>query len=232
MEGRQVRLPRRRSLPLPRCHRRLLGLRQPDTSERDPERAVQVPQPRRVPAGGGAGDAAGDRQLPDHVPDLRHAGVRQHGGRLRAQEEQAVPVVAARGLPRLLRRRQPPHRRRAALPVGARRPPRRDLAAGHPGLPVLHVAGHHEAREGHGDVGRQLGAGEPRHGAQLRPHSREPVGARRHGPARAVLQARRVPVKLKLEAKLVCLPTEDILMPCNAVLFFLLFLREIYSVLY
>lgn len=160
-----------------------------DTSQWHPERPVQVPQPRRVPAGAGHHHAAGDHQLPDHVPDLRHAGVRQHGGRVRAQEEPAVPLVDALGLPRLLRRRQLAHRRRAALPVGARRPPRGDLAAGHPRLPVLHVGGHQEATEGHRHVERQLGAGNPRHEHKLCPRSREPLGSRGERLEGEVLQA-------------------------------------------
>jgi hypothetical protein len=160
-----------------------------DTSQWHPERPVQVPQPRRVQACAGGHHAAGHHQLPDHVPDLRHAGVRQHGGRVRAQEEPAVPMVDALGLPRLLRRGQPPRRRRAAVPVGARRPLRRDLAAGHPGLPVLHVGGDQEAAEGHRHVERQLGAGNPWHEHKPCPHSREPVGSRGERHACQVLQA-------------------------------------------
>jgi hypothetical protein len=77
-----------------------------DSSQRHAECSVQVPRPRRVPGGAEGRHAAGDHQLPDLVPDLRHAGVRQHGGRVRAQEGPTVPVVAAYGIPCLLRRRQ------------------------------------------------------------------------------------------------------------------------------
>ncbi|KAG2568000.1 hypothetical protein PVAP13_7NG284400 [Panicum virgatum] len=194
VEGRQGSLRHRCALLLPPGHRWLLGLRKPDPSERHPERPVQVPQPRCVPAGAGDHHAAGDHQLPDHVPDLRHARVRQHGGRVRAPEEPSVPPVAALGLPRLLRRRQLPHRRRAAVPVGARRRPGRDRASRHAGVPVLHVGGHQEAAQGHGDVERQLGSGHPRDEHKLCAHSREPLGSRGERLACQVLQACGCPV--------------------------------------
>jgi hypothetical protein len=114
---------------------------------------------------------------------------------VRAQEGPTVPVVATYGIPRLLRRRQLPHRRRTAVLIGARRPTRRDLAAGHPGVPVLHVGGHQEARQGLGDVEHQLGSRNLRHGLKLCARSWKSVGACGERLAGAVLQARGFPVK-------------------------------------